>query len=96
MRNLILSVYYKAEIFHKDGNFSGNFGAKGSHDMNLPGKFVTIDIFEFSIMLYFIPVKLCTFSLTGKVNLMTVSNIDKAYIFSEEDRIYLTSVYGQA
>ena len=50
--------------------FSGNFGAKGSHDMNLPGKFVTIDIFEFSVMLYFIPVKLCTFSLTGKVNLM--------------------------
>ena len=50
--------------------FSGNFGAKGSHDMNLPGKFVTSDIFEFSIMLYFIPVKLCTFSLTGKVNLM--------------------------
>lgn len=47
-------------------------------------------------MLYFIPVKLCTFSLTGKVNLMTVSNSDKAYIFSEEDRIYLTSVYGQA
>lgn len=50
--------------------FSGNFGAKGSHDMNLPGKLVTIDIFEFSVMLYFIPVKLCTFSLTGKVNLM--------------------------
>ena len=47
MRNLILSVYYKAEIFHKDGNLSGNFGAKGSHDMNLRGKFVTIDIFEF-------------------------------------------------
>ena len=38
--------------------------------MNLPGKLVTIDIFEFSVMLYFIPVKLCTFSLTGKVNLM--------------------------
>ena len=37
MRNLILSVYYKAEIFHKEGCFSGNFGAKESHDMNLPG-----------------------------------------------------------
>lgn len=71
MRNLIVSVYYKAEIFHKDGNFSGNFGAKGSHDMNLPGNLLqSIEIFKFSIMLYFIPVKLCTFSLTGKVNLM--------------------------